>query len=123
KTIGLGAFDNAQETTLIGNLDGTHEGKTWYNSQTNEIKYWNGSAAVVLGTAGAGLGNFNGQTGNTQTLDIVTNAGGAVPAWSSDANTHSLLFPNAASPGVDAGLLSKNDYDAFAGKQDALGFV
>jgi hypothetical protein len=112
--VGVGSFDNAAETTLTTGYSGTDEGKTWYNSDTNQIKYWNGSTTVVLGAAGSGLGNLNGETGATQSFGVGTS--GTAPAWSSATNIHTLNIPDAADPGVTAGLISKADYDSFDGK-------
>ena len=90
-------------------------GKTWFNSTTNQIKYWNGSAAVALGAAGSGLSNLNGQTGNTQTF-AVPGTSGIAPTWSSASNVHTLNIPMASAASVTAGLLSNADYAAFNGK-------
>ena len=90
-------------------------GKTWFNSTTNQIKYWNGSAAVALGAAGSGLSNFNGQTGNTQTL-AVPGTSGTAPTWASASNVHTLNIPMASAASVTAGLLSNADYAVFNGK-------
>ena len=83
-------------------------GKTWFNSTTNQIKYWNGSAAVALGAAGSGLSNLNGQTGNTQTF-AVPGTSGTAPTWSSASNAHTLNIPMASAASVTAGLLSNAD--------------
>lgn len=45
-------------------------GKMWYSSASNQIKYWNGSAAQTLGVAGAGITSItagSGLTGGTIT--------------------------------------------------------
>ena len=91
------------------------KGKTWFNSTTNQIKYWDGSTAVALGVAGSGLSSFNGQTGNTQTLKV-PGTSGTGPAWSSAANVHTLNIPLASTASVTAGLISNTDYNAFNGK-------
>ena len=94
-------------------------GKTWFNSSTNQIKYWNGSAAIALGAAGSGLANLNGQTGNTQTF-AVPGTSGTAPAWSSASNAHTLNIPMASAASVTAGLLSNADYAAFSAKVSAV---
>ena len=94
-------------------------GKTWFNSSTNQIKYWNGSAAIALGAAGSGLANLNGQTGNTQTF-ATPGTSGTAPAWSSASNAHTLNIPMASAASVSAGLLSNADYAAFSGKVSAV---
>src|SRR5690606_23001656 len=57
KYIHMGNFTDAQEATLISGLTAGHEGVTWYNSTSKEIKYWPGAApAIVLGgSSGATL--------------------------------------------------------------------
>lgn len=120
KTLGLGAYTNAEETALVGTpLGAADKGKTWFNKDTNEVKYWNGSAAVALGVAGSGLANLNGETGTTQSFAVGT--AGTAPAWSSASNTHTLSIPLASGAGVTRGLISKTDYDSFAGKLDKSG--
>jgi hypothetical protein len=118
-TLKLGTFDAAGETTLISGLLPGDEGKSWYNSTTNEVKYWNGSIAIALGAAGSGLANFNGEVGTTQTLGVPGSSGTA-PTWTSNLDEHTLNIPNASAAGVTAGLISKAEYDGFAGKQDAI---
>lgn len=118
-TLKLGTFDAAGETTLISGLLPADEGKSWYNSTTNEVKYWNGSIAIALGAAGSGLANFNGEVGTTQTLGVPGSSGTA-PSWTSNLDEHTLNIPNASAAGVTAGLISKAEYDGFDGKQDAI---
>ena len=91
------------------------KGKTWFNSTTNQIKYWDGSTAVALGVAGSGLSSFNGQTGNTQTL-AAPGTSGTAPTWSSASNAHTLNIPLASTTSVTAGLISYSDYVTFNGK-------
>jgi hypothetical protein len=98
-------------------LAAADKGKMWFNSTTGEIKFWNGSAAQSLGVAGSGLQTFNTQTGTSQTLAIGTS--GTAPGWNSATNVHTLNIPMASTSSVTAGLLSKSDYDAFAGKLDS----
>ena len=110
KTLALSA--NAADPT---GLQSTDKGSTWFNSTTGQIKYWDGSAAVALGVAGSGLGSFNGQSGNTQTL-ATPGTSGLAPSWSSAANAHILNIPLASVTGVTAGLISNADYNTFNGK-------
>ena len=110
KTLALSG--NAADPTGLVSGD---KGKTWFNSTTNQIKYWNGSAAVALGIAGSGLSSFNGQTGNTQTL-ATPGTTGTAPAWVSAANAHTLNIPLASTGSVTAGLISNSDYNTFNGK-------
>jgi hypothetical protein len=93
------------------------KGKVWFNSTSNQMKYWDGSAAQTLGVSGSGLQTFNTQTGSTQTLAIGTS--GTAPGWNSASNVHTLNIPMASTASVTAGLLSKTDYDAFTAKLDS----
>lgn len=54
KTITLGTYTMAQETTLITTLTAAHKGASWYNSTTNELKVWDGTAAVAQAYLTAG---------------------------------------------------------------------
>ncbi|MCX6106335.1 MAG: hypothetical protein NTY08_10960 [Proteobacteria bacterium] len=110
KTLALSG-NTADPTGLVSG----DKGKTWFNTTTNEIKYWDGSTVVALGVAGSGLSSFNGQTGNTQTLAIPGTTGTA-PAWSSASNAHTLNIPLASTASVTAGLISYSDYNTFNGK-------
>ncbi|WP_413587036.1 beta strand repeat-containing protein [Bdellovibrio sp. HCB274] len=122
-SLGLGNFTNATEATLISGWNSSDKGKTWFNTDTNQVKYWNGSAALALGVSGAGLTSLNGQSGSTQTFATPATNTGTAPAWSSAGNAHTLQIPMAADTGVTAGLLSKIDYDAFAAKQAAGNYM
>ena len=127
KTFTLGVFTNATETTMIGALDSSgatspDKGKTWYNSQTNQVKYWDGSVAQTLGISGAGLTSLGGQSGSTQTFAVTQT--GNQPAISSGSNVHTLSIPLAsAGAAVSAGLISNSDYAAFAAKQAAGSYL
>ncbi len=119
-TINLGTYDNAAETALVSlPLTSADKGKTWFNTTTNEIRYWDGTTAKTLGVAGAGLQSLAGQSGNTQLLE--TGSTGTAPNWVSDSDTHTLHIPMASGAGVTGGLLSKTDYDAFSGKVNRSG--
>ena len=67
-TITLGKFSNAQEVTLVGTLAAGNKGATWYNSDTDQIMYWDGNSAEAVGS-GSGTGDIEA---------IVTNAGSAL---------------------------------------------
>ena len=109
----------SNNTSDPGGLAASDVGRTWFNSTSNQIKYWNGSAAVALGVAGSGLSSLNGQSGNTQTFGTPTTTGTA-PAWSSAANVHILSIPLASGAGVTAGLISNSDYSTFISKVNAV---
>lgn len=121
RALGLGAYSNAQEATLLGSLTAAHKGYTWFNSDENAIKFWNGATAQALGVAGSGITSFGGQIGGSQSLAVGTS--GTAPAWNSASNTHTLNIPMASSGGVTAGLISKSDYDTFNAKQPAGSYV
>jgi hypothetical protein len=110
RTLGLGVY--ASDPT---GLTASDKGKTWFNSTANQIKFWDGSAALALGVAGSGLGSLNGQSGNTQAFATPGSAGTA-PSWSSNANAHTLNIPMASAVGVTAGLVSNSDHVAFSNK-------
>ncbi len=121
-SLGLGNYTNATEATLITGWTAADKGKTWFNTTTNQVKYWDGSAAQALGVSGAGLTSLNGESGSAQTF-ATPGTSGTAPAWSSASNAHTLNIPMASATGVTAGLLSKTDYDAFAAKQAAGNYV
>ncbi|ASD64744.1 beta strand repeat-containing protein [Bdellovibrio bacteriovorus] len=121
-SLGLGNYTNATETTLITFWGAGDKGKTWFNTTSNQVKYWDGSAAVALGVSGAGLTSLNGQTGSTQTF-ATPGTSGLAPAWSSAGNAHTLNIPMASTASVTAGLISKTDYDSFTAKQAAGNYV
>jgi hypothetical protein len=56
KTLTLGTFTSAQETTLIGTLTAANAGASWYNSSTNAFKIWDGSTAISQTFTGAAAG-------------------------------------------------------------------
>ncbi|MBM4251649.1 MAG: tail fiber domain-containing protein, partial [Deltaproteobacteria bacterium] len=97
-------------------------GKTWYNSSSNQIKFWDGTQSRSLGVSGSGLSSLNGQTGNSQTFTVTSS--GTAPAINSTANIHTLSIPLAsAGATVTAGLISNTDYQAFSGKQAAGSYL
>jgi len=111
----------ASKTLLLSNnaadptgLTAADKGKTWFNSQTNQVKYWDGSNAQALGVSGAGLTNLNGLTGSTQTF--ATGSSGNNPVFNSNGTVHTLNIPMASVSGVTAGLVSNSDYSAFSNK-------
>ena len=81
QTLGLGQFTTAEETTLTGGLGAGDAGKTWYNSTTNKMMYWDGSAAQEVGAGGGGaVASVFGRTGTVTatagdyTAALVTNS-------------------------------------------------
>lgn len=95
------------------------KGKTWFNTTSNQVKYWDGGAVQALGVSGAGLTSLGGQSGNTQTF--AAGSAGNAPAISSSANVHTLNVPLAsAGASVTSGTISNADYVAFNGKLSAV---
>jgi hypothetical protein len=127
KTLGLGVFDNTSEAAMIATLNSSgaasaDRGKTWYNSSTNQIRFWDGSQARSLGVSGSGLSSLNGQSGSSQSFAV--GSGGTAPAFNSNADVHTLSIPLAsAGAAVTAGLISNADYQAFSAKQSAGSYL
>ena len=64
QTIGFGEFTTAQETTLTGGLGAGDAGKTWFNSTTGKLMYWDGSSTQEVGAGGGGaVASVFGRTG------------------------------------------------------------
>ena len=120
KTLGLGVFTDATEATMTASLDASgatspDKGKAWFNKDSNQVKYWDGSSVKALGVSGAGLTNLNGLTANTQSFALGTS--GNSPAFSSGASTHTLNIPMAsAGASVTAGLISNAEYATLTNK-------
>ena len=118
KTLGLGKYDNTEETALTPTLSAADKGKTWFNTATDTIKVWNGVAAVSLGAGGGGISSLGAsgqlQTGTAQIL--ATGTSGTAPGFSSAGDTHTLNIPAASAVGVTAGTISKAQFDSFTAK-------
>jgi len=74
-TVGLGRYDSSQESALLGYLTSVGTlgtGNMWVSTATNQIKYWNGSAAVVVGSS-LGYTPVN-IAGDTMTGALILNA-------------------------------------------------
>ena len=127
KTLGLGVFDNTSEVAMLATLNSSgaaspDRGKTWYNSSSNQIRFWDGSQARSLGVSGSGLSSLNGQSGSSQSFSVGST--GTAPAISSTADVHTLNIPMAsAGASVTAGLISNADYQAFSAKQSAGSYL
>jgi len=93
---------------------GSAAGQLWYDAGV--LKYYNGSSAVTLGVAGAGITSLNGLTGPTQTFATPGTAGTA-PGWTFAGSTHTLNIPMANTAAVTGGLISNTDYNTFNSKQ------
>ena len=119
--LGLGTFTDAGETTLIGTLGPAYAGATWYNSTSNQIKYWNGTATSVLATGSTAIASLNGIATATQTF--ANGTAGTAPAFNSSGSTHTLNIPLASGAGTTAGLLSNADYAEIIRKDGAVAFT
>ncbi|UYL09085.1 hypothetical protein B9G69_000655 [Bdellovibrio sp. SKB1291214] len=121
-SLGLGNYTDSTEATLITGWGASDKGKTWFNTTSNVVKYWDGSAAKVVGSVGASIVSLNGLTGSTQTF-ATPGTSGTAPAWSSSGTAHTLNIPMASAASVTAGLISKTDYDTFNAKQAAGNYI
>ena len=63
--LGLGTYTDSAEATLIGTLNTSYAGVTWFNTTSNQVKYWNGSAALALASNGQTATVASGGTGVT----------------------------------------------------------
>jgi hypothetical protein len=79
------------------------------NSGIADLSWANPSAS--------GLTNLNGASGASQSFAIGTS--GTAPNFSTASDTHTLNIPLASGAGVTGGLISKTDYDNFAGKMSS----
>ncbi|MGZ3742557.1 MAG: hypothetical protein ACXWRA_01760, partial [Pseudobdellovibrionaceae bacterium] len=94
-------------------------GQVWYNSTSNTLKYYNGTSVQSLtGATASGITSLNGLTSGTQTFAV--NASGSALGFSSATNTHTLNLPLASNVGVNAGLISKAEYDSFNSKLSTI---
>jgi hypothetical protein len=87
-------------------------------SVTSGALGYNSSTGVISIPSGSGITSLNGLSGSTQLFAY--GYSGTSPNWSSSSTTHTLNIPLASTTGVTAGLISKTNYDAFNGKQDAI---
>lgn len=110
----LGLYATASDPSTSG-WGSSQKGNTWFNTTSNQVKYWDGSAIQALGTAGGGISSLGGQSGVTQTFAAGT--AGNSPSITSSANVHTLNIPIAStSPSVTSGTISNSDYLTFLGK-------
>lgn len=81
--------------------DPTKIGRTWFDSGSGEIKYWDGSAIKTLGVSGSAVSSFNTRTGAVTLLSAdVTGALGFTPqnAANIGADTKASLSETANNP-------------------------
>jgi trimeric autotransporter adhesin len=112
KLLGLGKVTNAQDTATNLGLSGEgatdKAGRIWYNSDANQIKYWDGSNIQTLGVAGSGVTSVSGATGG--------------PISVANGTTTAVISITTASSS-QAGALSSTDWSTFNNKQAALGYT
>jgi len=116
KFLKLGANSTDPNTSGWGSAE---KGRSWFNSTTNQVKYWDGSTVQPVGVSGAGLTSLNGQSGSTQTF--ATGTSGSDLAISSSGNVHTLNVPTASASA--RGLLSSSDWATFNSKQPAGSYL
>ncbi|MBX3041546.1 MAG: hypothetical protein KF789_12635, partial [Bdellovibrionaceae bacterium] len=117
-------------TTLPVNKGGTGA-TTEQGARTNLLPAQGGNAGKLLQTNGtdvlwvdapaSGVTSINGATGGSQTFQ--TAQANTTPTFTRSGDTHTLEIPQASTNGVNAGTISYTDYQAFSGKQNALGFT
>jgi len=90
-----------------------------HSSKTITMHTENSHLSQIITTFSTGLTALNGLTAQVQTF-ATPGTTGTAPAWSSSTSIHTLNIPLASASSVTAGLISKTDYDNFAGKQAAL---
>jgi len=107
-TIGLGSFDNSQQTSLIGALGLGDKGKIWMNSDDNKLYYWNGGSAVALSQTASTVSGVTataplGSTGGTSPTISISQAGFGSNGYlsSTDWNT----FNNKLTSSLSSGLI------------------
>jgi hypothetical protein len=113
KNLGLGQY--ASDPNTAG-WTTSQKGYTWFNTTTNEVKYWNGSSIKAMGVAGTGISNINGETGGTHQIAVGT--AGSDFAITSASNVHTIDLPTASA--TKRGALSSTDWSIFSGKMDSL---
>ncbi|MGE3760165.1 MAG: hypothetical protein AB7H97_20540, partial [Pseudobdellovibrionaceae bacterium] len=70
----FGTFTDPQEATLVAGLTAAQKGASWYNTTTNEMKVWNGTAAITQAYLTAGKLDANWLPASVITTS--TSAGG-----------------------------------------------
>lgn len=111
----LGLFQTAADPNTTG-WNSTQKGFSWFNTTSNLVKYWDGSAIQSLGISGSGLTSLGGQTGSTQTF--TTGTAGTDFGISSAADTHTFNLPTASA--TNRGALSSADWATFNNKLSAI---
>ncbi len=110
KYVGLGQFTSDPSTAGWGAAE---EGRTWYNSTTKSLKYWDGTAIQNLANGATAISSLNGLTAASQ--DFSTGQSGADFNISSAGSTHTFNIPTASAVN-NRGLLASSDYSSFSAK-------
>ncbi|MBK9322587.1 MAG: hypothetical protein IPM97_06475 [Bdellovibrionaceae bacterium] len=109
----VGNLSLASVTSDPAGLVAGDEGKMWYRSDLNTIRYWDGATAVSLGVAGSGITNMNGLTTSTQSF--TTGSAGSDFGIASAGSQHTFNLPTASAS--NRGALSSADWTIFNAKQ------
>ena len=123
--VGIGTNDPQSKLQVAGGVQVGADGSTCnaikagtirYNAAT--VQYCDGSVWQTFGVSGSGITSINGSTSSVQ-IFATPGSTGTAPNWSTAGGVHTLNIPFASAAGVDAGLLSKDDYDEFDSKLGA----
>ena len=95
-----------------GALGPADAGRFWYNSTTNELKYWNGSSVQTLGTIAGVVTGVNGLTGN---VTIQTGSAGTDFNIATASPNVTINIPTSSA--TNRGLLTSSDWSNFNSKQ------
>ncbi len=97
---------HAEQAALIATpLIAADKGRTWFNTTTDKMMYWNGTSAEVLASVGG----------------AVTSVTASAPLLSSGGTTPNISMP-AATTAVH-GYLTSNDFTIFNNKQTAGNYI
>lgn len=100
KTVGLGRYTDAQEgtlTTALALLGSASVGVMWANSDSNSIKYWNGTVARTISSGAGGTGDFM-KDGTVDMTGVFVGALGSVgaPGYSFSGDTNTGMYSSGA---------------------------
>lgn len=119
--VGIGTTTPVTKLEVSGGVRISMESATCATSYAGTLRYnvgsvefCNGISWAAFGTAGSGVGTFNGSTSSTQTLSYGST--GTAPTFNTTNGVHTLNIPLASAGSVTAGLISNADYTMFVGK-------
>lgn len=87
----FGQFSNSQESVAVGAMSGGTGGTVWFNTDSSQLKYWDGSAVQVVGSGGGGITGLTG--------DVIASGSGTVAATISNYSITTEKI--ATNPGVN----------------------